>query len=233
MRNTRLPHFIGAVALLALLASPATAQPPAAPSADPSTAPSAPVIAPMQPRPELSPVQWAELKAGKVIALELRPGELDPNKEFVTVAIETTGTVPETWAVVDDKEHAATFLSGVVESKVLERTPATVVVEQLTKMNGGPKDAYRYTVKHEILAPQRSHFTYVQGELDNFHGCWYIFDGQEPGRSLVVFSLHIDPHFFAPAPILRKGMLKSMPESLLSLAAEIARRKAALPTVAQ
>lgn len=227
--NTRLPHSIGAAALLSLFVTSATAQPPAAPAG----APAAPTIAPMQPRPELSPAQWAELKEGKVIELELRPGETEPNKEFVTVAIEAVATVPETWAVVDDKENAASYLSGVVESKVLERSPNTVVVEQLTKMNGGPKDAYRYTVKHEILAPQRSHFTYVQGELDNFHGCWYIFEGQEPGRSLVVFSLHIDPHFFAPAPILRKGMLKSMPESLLSLAAEIARRKAALPAAGQ
>ncbi len=177
---------------------------------------------------EHPPVDAESLKkmaAGEYVVLERRPDETDTlDHRFVTVGAIIEGTQREIWEVINDKEHAADFIDGVLESKVLEREGNRILVEQRTQV-GGPKGSYRYRLTHQLTPMTRADFTYSGGELRDVIGSWWIFEGTAPSNHLVVYSLHIDPGFLAPQLVVKSGMKKSMPGTIRSIAREVLRRR--------
>lgn len=185
-----------------------------------------PVPAGADPAPELGEAEAKRLAAGECVVLERRPDETArADHRFVTVARFIDGRRETIWTVVNDKENAAKFLEGVLESKVLERDGTRLLVEQRTHV-GGPKGSYLYRLRHELTPMSKATFTYAGGELKDVIGAWWIFDGPSAERCLVVYSLHIDAGFFAPQAIVKAGMKKTIPKTLASIAAEVARREA-------
>ena len=176
--------------------------------------------------PPLEEAQTKRLAAGECLVLERRPDEFgDPDVRFVTTARLIKGTRETIWEVINDKDHAAEFLDGVLESKVLKREGNRLLVEQRTHV-GGPKGAYRYRLIHELTPMIRATFTYAGGELSDVIGAWWIFEGPDEGGCLVVYSVHIDAGFFAPQAIVKAGMKKTMPRTMAAIAKEVARRDA-------
>jgi carbon monoxide dehydrogenase subunit G len=175
--------------------------------------------------PGLEPAQEARLEAGEHVILEKRPDETDQtDHRFVTVAAIVAGPRKTIWEVINDKENAATFLEGVLESKVIEREGNRILVEQLTHV-GGPRGSYRYRLWHELSPMTKAEFTYAGGELRNVLGTWWIYDGPDEERCIVVYSLHIDPGLLAPQALVKSGMRKTMPKTIQSIAKEVAKRK--------
>ncbi|MEX2581484.1 MAG: SRPBCC family protein [Verrucomicrobiales bacterium] len=170
--------------------------------------------------------QWDELRRGEIVVLDERPddGE-DRDGRFVTCAALIEAPRREVWEVVNDKEHAADFVDGVLESRVLERTDDRILVEQATKV-GGPKEFYRYRLRHRLHPIDRADFSYAGGDLKDVEGSWWFFEGKEPETCLLVYSLRIDAGFFAPGFVVRPGMRKSMPGTLRSIRKEVLRRQA-------
>jgi ribosome-associated toxin RatA of RatAB toxin-antitoxin module len=175
--------------------------------------------------PGLDPAQQIRLSAGECIVLEKRPDETDKmDHRFVTVAAIIAGHRETIWEVINDKENAATFLDGVLESKVVERAGNRILVEQLTHV-GGPRGSYRYRLLHELTPMTKADFTYAGGELRNVLGTWWIYDGPAEDSCVVVFSLHIDPGLLAPQAVVKAGMRKTMPKTIQSIAKEVEKRK--------
>ncbi|MEC5126635.1 SRPBCC family protein [Verrucomicrobiales bacterium BCK34] len=166
----------------------------------------------------------ARFAKGEAVVLALRPGEAKANSKFVTVAKLLEGTRQEIWNVINDKEDAEKFVDGVLESKVLKREGNRILVEQRTHV-GGPKGAYRYRLWHTLTPMTRADFSYDGGEIKDIEGSWWIFGGNDAEHCLVVYSLHIHPGFFAPQTIVKHGMKKSMPGTLLSMQKEVLRRR--------
>lgn len=165
------------------------------------------------------------LETGEYVVLDRRPDEKDTvDHRFVTVAAIIEGSRNEIWEVINDKENAADFIDGVLESKVIEREGNRILVEQRTHV-GGPKGSYRYRLSHTLTPRTRADFTYVGGELRDVLGSWWIFEGTAPSNRLVVYSLHIDPGFLAPQLVVKSGMKKSMPGTIRSIAREVLRRR--------
>jgi hypothetical protein len=177
------------------------------------------------PSPVFDEARTKRLAAGEALVLDRRPDETgeELDARFVTTARLIEGSRETIWEVINDKDHASEFLEGVLESKVLEREGNRLLVEQRTHV-GGPKGDYRYRLWHELTPMSRATFTYAGGELSDVIGAWWIFDGPVPGKCLVVYSLHIDAGFFAPQAIVKAGMKKTMPRTMASIAAEVARR---------
>ncbi len=174
----------------------------------------------------LSPEDAEHLKAGATIVLPFRPDEKneeDRDERFVSVARRIQGARETIWDVIHDKEGAEEFLDGVLESQVLEQFENEIIVEQRTHV-GGPKGDYLYTLRHQLTPMERSDFTFVKGEIRNVIGSWWIFDTEDSGIHLVVYSLHIDPGYFALQFVVKRGMKKSMPGTVLSIEQEVKRR---------
>lgn len=164
------------------------------------------------------------LAEGQCVVLDCRPDESGKgDSRFVTVACLINGSRETIWEVINDKDNAASFLEGVLESKVIERDGNHLLVEQRTKV-GGPKGSYQYRLRHELTPMTRATFTYAGGELEDVIGAWWIFDGPNPECCLVVYSLYIDAGFFAPHAIVKAGMKRTIPKTMASIAAEVARR---------
>lgn len=181
-------------------------------------------LAAVDPAPVLDVALTKRLAAGECLVLDRRPDETgEPDGRFVTIGRLIEGARETIWEVINDKDHASEYLEGVLESKVIERESNRLLVEQRTHV-GGPKGAYRYRLVHELTPMTRATFTYAGGELRDVVGAWWIFDGPDSKRCLVVYSLHIDAGFFAPQAIVKAGMKKTMPKTMESIAKEVARR---------
>jgi len=175
--------------------------------------------------PAVDPESRKKLEAGEYVVLARRPDEKDSvDHRFVTIGAIVEGTQREIWDVINDKEHAADFIDGVLESKVIEREGNRILVEQRTQV-GGPKGSYRYRLTHQLTPMSRADFTYAGGELRDVLGSWWILEGTAPSNRLVVYSLHIDPGFLAPQLVVKSGMKKSMPGTIKSIAREVLRRR--------
>ena len=171
------------------------------------------------------PEAIGDLTAGKCVVLSRRPDDGEkPYSRFVTVSALVEGTQREIWEVINDKENAADFIEGVLESKVIERIGNKILVEQRTNV-GGPKGSYRYRLLHELKPMKQADFTYAGGELRNVMGTWWILEGTTASNCLVVYSLHIDPGFLAPQAVVKSGMRRSMPGTIRSVANEVSRRQ--------
>ncbi|MDF1861526.1 MAG: SRPBCC family protein [Verrucomicrobiales bacterium] len=165
------------------------------------------------------------LREGNAVVLERRPDETaEIDKRFVTMAKLLTGTRSLIWEVIHDKEDAEKFLDGVLESKVLEKGENEILVAQKTHV-GGPKGAYRYTLRHKLEPMKRADFSFVEGEIKNVLGSWWIYEAPDPEVMLVVYSLHIDPGVFAPQFVVKRGMRKTIPATLASIQKEVTRRQ--------
>ncbi|MEM7600764.1 MAG: SRPBCC family protein [Verrucomicrobiota bacterium] len=165
------------------------------------------------------------LLTGEVVSLEKRPDEdLEVDKRFITLAQILEGTQREIWEVIHDKEDAELFVDGVLESRVIEESENEILVAQKTQV-GGPKGAYHYQLRHKLTPFFRSDFKFVTGEMRDVIGSWWILDGPDVDHSLVVYSLHIDPGFFAPQIVVKRGMRKSMPGTLRSMQREVLKRR--------
>ena len=165
------------------------------------------------------------MEKAEPVVLPHRPDESATiDKRFVTVAKLMNGTRSEIWTVINDKEDAELFLDGVLESKVIEQDENSLVVEQVTHV-GGPKGSYRYKLRHRFTGMERADFTFIDGEIKNVEGTWWIFDWPTEGKNLVVYSLHIDPGAFAPQFIVKSGMKKTIPETFKSIEREVLRRQ--------
>lgn len=166
-----------------------------------------------------------ELQEGKAVLLERRPDETaEIDKRFVTMAGLLTGSRSLIWEVIHDKENAEKFLDGVLESKVIEEEGNEILVAQKTHV-GGPKGAYRYTLRHKLDPMKRADFSFVEGEIKNVLGSWWIYEAPDPEKMLVVYSLHIDPGVFAPQFVVKRGMKKTIPATLASIQKEVTRRQ--------
>tara|TARA_R110002096_G_scaffold187584_24_gene367113 strand:- start:3484 stop:4125 length:642 start_codon:yes stop_codon:yes gene_type:complete len=173
----------------------------------------------------LEPLFRDQLSEGGAVSFPLRPDESDElDGRFVTVGQMIKGSREGIWVVINDKEDAEKFVDGVLESKVIEEGENLIVAAQRTKV-GGPKGSYRYTLRHELTPMIRADFSFVEGEMRNVIGSWWIFDGPDSDTFLVVYSLFIDPGLFAPQFVVKSGMKKSMPGTLLSMQREVLRRR--------
>lgn len=175
--------------------------------------------------PELEEAESARLETGEAVILDHRPDEAgEADGRFVTVARRVPGTRDEVWAVISDKEDPERFFENMLESRILRREGDRLLVEQRTRV-GGPKDSYLYRLWYRFEPKRRIDFTYEGGELRDIEGAYWLFEGAEPNTCVVVYSLHIDPGLFAPQIVVKRGMRKTMPDTLACIRDEVVRRR--------
>ncbi len=176
-----------------------------------------------------SPEIQALLRAGNIVELPHRPGE-NPSgidRRFVTMGKLMKATREELWAITIDKDNTEKFLDGVLESRILSQTGNEIILEQRTEA-GGTGGSYLYTLKYTLTPMKVALFTYVKGEIRNVEGGWWILEGPDAEHKLVIYSIHIDPGRFAPQFVVRRGIRKTVPNTLLNTEREVLRRRNAL-----
>ncbi len=165
--------------------------------------------------------QWEALERGEVVLLVdveaklTRAQKKDP-RFFPTGAILIDAPLQSVWDLVNDKEGAPNYVKSLLRCKIVGRGKSHMMVEQEMKMNGLP-GTFTYVVKHIMKPLERVDFHRVSGDLRDIQGSWQFVPVNEGAQTLLVYSLHVDPGFFVPQSLVRKGMARNLPKCLLGI----------------
>ncbi len=169
--------------------------------------------------------RWEAFNRGEAIILvgvEGKPkdkGRLDPN-QFPTGAILIDAPVQEVWDMVNDKEAAPSYVKSLLRCRIVGRGEAYMMVEQEMKMNGLP-GTFTYIVKHAMKPMQRVDFERVSGDLRDIRGSWQFIPVEEGTKTMLIYSLHVDPGRLVPQTFVRRSMLKNLPKALYSIKTQV------------
>lgn len=160
---------------------------------------------------------------------EDRPGWYVMEGSFTVIA------TPETaWGVLTDYDHIGRFVSSIRTSRVLERHPDHIVLEQ--EASGGVLFFRRRTlVRLDIYEQPLRHlwFQDTSGrDFLSYSGAWRL-DGQPPALR-VEYRLEAAPRFYVPG-FLARGVFRKSAERLLDeVRLEMMKRSStAVPGIAQ
>tara|TARA_R110002096_G_scaffold4493_27_gene20988 strand:- start:9163 stop:9795 length:633 start_codon:yes stop_codon:yes gene_type:complete len=168
---------------------------------------------------------WKMLEQGEVVLL------VDVNEKvskqdrgnpafYPTGAILINSPVENVWNLINDKEAAPDYVQSLVRCRIVGKGAAHMMVEQEMKMNGLP-GTFTYIVKHVMRPFERVDFERVSGDLRDIRGSWQFVPVEENTKTLLIYSLHVDPGRFVPQGLVRKGMAKNLPKCLLGIKTQV------------
>jgi ribosome-associated toxin RatA of RatAB toxin-antitoxin module len=127
------------------------------------------------------------------------------------------------WAVLTDYDHYAGFISGLSESKVLDRNPDGVVIEQKGELG---VMFFKQSVHTRMLVTELPPASVVSRGIDgSFKDLTGRYDLQPAGSAVrLVYSGSFVPDFFLP-PLIGMAVVRyALEKNFSELAAEIVRR---------
>jgi uncharacterized membrane protein len=137
--------------------------------------------------------------------------------------------IEQVWAVLTDFENMPKFISNLKESKVLERSSERALLLQKGVASFGPV-TFSFEAEREIrLTPtDRVQSKLLRGNLKRYAGDTSLHARGRQTR--IVFHSEAATDAFIPPYFGRRFVENETREQYLEIAAEIARRMAALPT---
>ncbi|NNE92693.1 MAG: hypothetical protein HKN23_13685 [Verrucomicrobiales bacterium] len=166
--------------------------------------------------------QWKHLTDGKVILLEKTEGKNgEKSSHGATAAIMVPAPVKEVWGVIDDKESAPDYIDSLVSAKVIEQTSKHSLIEQKVKVGF---NKVKYVVKHVPEAPHSVNFSLHSGDVKDIRGFWKFIPVNDGKNTLLIYSLSLKPGFPVPGFVIRDSLEESLPEALVAVKGEVARR---------
>lgn len=163
--------------------------------------------------PVLTESQWSALQSGQPVLLDNRH-EQDPRAILGAILVDTP--VQSTWHVINDKEKGPEFTKGLLRAKVLEEGESHMLVEQDMKVGVIP-GVFTYVMRHDMQPLKRVDFARKSGDLKEVKGYWKFIPVEGNSKTLLVYSLFIDPGFFLPRGIMERSMKKKVPEALVEI----------------
>ncbi len=156
----------------------------------------------------------ARLAKGEVIIREDQSSHGGGRR--VQAAILIDSPVQRVWDVIIDCERAPEFMPDLKSCKFLQRTEDTAIIEQEVKVSRFlPKTTYIYRSTYQKF--KRIDFKRISGDLKDLEGSW-VFESVGGGQqTIVVYSVFLDPGFFAPKWLVREILRKNLPDVLLAL----------------
>lgn len=134
---------------------------------------------------------------------------------WIRAAVEVEAAPGEVWRVMVDCPRAPEFVPGLRGCRVLESDGDTALVEHRAKPFALlPEMTYVFRERRDPL--RIVHFERVSGSLKEMAGRWDL-QPLEPGRTLVWYTVTLDPGFLVPDWLVRRSLRKKLPELLGAL----------------
>ena len=147
--------------------------------------------------------------------------------DFVTVDVEffVHATPEEAWAVMTDFDNATRFIGKLQESRIVSRTPETLVVSQKGTMGLGPFSVPLESVSEIRLKPiEKIQSRMISGNMKKNDSETVFL--REPEGTRVVYHVESIPDVWIP-PLIGRAMIEFETRSRFrQLVEEILRRKA-------
>ncbi len=124
---------------------------------------------------------------------------------------------PETiWAYVGSCEHNFEFVDGLKECRVLNANERYARTWQVVKKKWFlPRTEYTFEALREPHSVML--FRLVEGDLRKMEGSWQFESVEDSPYTLVTYELQVQPKLPAPHWLMRRTMMKDMPDLLACL----------------
>lgn len=162
-------------------------------------------------RPYLNRLQKAMLEGGKVIVSPQTPTD-DSGVAALAVGL-VEAPIAKVWPVVRDCQHHKHFMPKAMDSAITKRFSPTQFICYLKASTPFPlPDLYYHalsTVKR-LGKGWRMSWTLSKGNYKRYNGRWeaWPYDAQ---RTLLVYSIDVDPDISVPDALLRGGWIDALP----------------------
>lgn len=150
------------------------------------------------------------------------------DRKFVTGKIWIPYPVEKVWPIlVNPYEFKSNISPGMKDLKVLTDKEDLSVLKITAKYPIPlPIPPISYTVKSRYSHNSKGssvEFERVSGSLKDFHGHWYAKSICNGKKTELLYSMYIDPGFYVPQWIIRRGVSGELPKTLTSLRTRINR----------
>jgi len=164
--------------------------------------------------PELGRAERARLLEGEVVVSTATP----ERPRAVAAAVLVDAPVERVWKVMVDCPHAPEFVPGMRECRVLEHADDHDVIQHRVKIFSFLPEV-RYTFRADYRPRERIDFARTGGDLRAMEGSWTL--ARLEGKTLVRYSVYLDPGFLVPQWAVRRALRSDLPKLLLALRARV------------
>jgi coenzyme Q-binding protein COQ10 len=165
-------------------------------------------------KPDLGEEDLARLRRGEVVVWTTMP----ERPREVAAAILVDAPAERVWKVMLDCPHAPEFVPGMRSCRVLEHAVDHEVIEHRVKVFALLPEV-RYTFRADYRPGERIDFARTGGDLKAMEGSWTL--ARIDGKTLVRYSVYLDPGFLVPRWAVRRALRSDLPKLLLALRARV------------
>ena len=162
--------------------------------------------------------------------MRLREGEVltwrnqsEPGQEgWVQAAIRINASAPQVWKVLTSCTNAEEIIPGLRSCRVVTQDSNSDTVEQRIKI-AWYLPAFYYTFETRYHPYHRIEFNRVAGDFKELKGQWRFEADPDDRHTLAVYSVYIQPDYYAPKWIVRRILGKHLPALLSDLRRQVDR----------
>jgi len=164
--------------------------------------------------PDLGDADLARLRRGEAVVWAAAP----EHPREVAAAVLVDAPRERVWEVMVDCPHAPEFVPGMRECRVLEHAADHDLIEHRVKVFAFLPEV-RYTFRADYRPGERIDFARTGGDLKAVEGSWTL--ARVDGKTLVRYSVYLDPGFLVPRWAVRRALRNDLPKLLLALRARV------------
>jgi ribosome-associated toxin RatA of RatAB toxin-antitoxin module len=172
--------------------------------------------------PHLDLNQRQRLERGEVIVVTSKIPDQPAGTMQAAVLIETKAEL--IWKTLINCDRAPKFFPGLEACRILETNADTKIMEHQVKLSWYlPRMTYVFKARYEPF--RRIEFKRIGGDLDAMEGHWVMNEIHGGRKTIVAYSVFMDPGIFVPQWLVHWVLRDYVPEFLLAL-----RRSSLQPT---
>jgi len=165
---------------------------------------------------EVAPMALGEREMVRLSEGEVLVNAVGSGKGFVQAAILLDVPVKKVWDLIVDCPNAAKSIRNLKHCAILERHEGWDIIEQRVNLSSLLPDINcRFRADYTPL--QEIRFKSIGGDLKELEGRWVFRRANGEGKTVLLYSVYVNPGFFIPQWVVRWLLQKDLPDLLISI----------------
>jgi ribosome-associated toxin RatA of RatAB toxin-antitoxin module len=168
--------------------------------------------------PQATGGELDRLRRGEVLIRALPASEA--TRDVVQASVLIGAPAERVWNVMNDCDRATRFMPGLKACKVLEQNKEGEVIEHRVRYSWlFPEVTYSFQARYDPV--KKVNFHRLSGDLKEFRGSWKLEPLDAGQKTLVFYSVYIDPGFFIPRGVITYLLRRDLPDMMTALREEV------------
>ncbi|RJX35359.1 MAG: hypothetical protein C4525_04265 [Desulfarculus sp.] len=164
--------------------------------------------------PRFTAPEEQRLVQGQVV-VNSQPGQ-GGRPDRVQAAIIIPASAQRVWDTLLDCAGAPQFVPGLQECRILQRQPSADLVQHRVKFSWLiPEVTYVFLARYQKW--RSIQFERISGDLEEMQGSWLLLSRDQGRRTLLVYSVFLDPGFLVPQWLVSLIMEADLPDLMLAV----------------